>query len=706
MSKRALTLVMICAAVCAGQDIRPIPTVVTQDFGDTFVPVSLANGMIGMRIGPNPLVALWRLSGTRGQLPGSHPVATVVSGFVGDQGSLGNEGLAAAPYPLSTDMRIGATSLQSSPEAVRILEQSLDFSTGELRTSMVFSPPSGPKTEIDVLQFLSRSVPSLACQEIRLTPSGAARIEINTRIDRGPIGGTVYADPAPYDEKSTDLVLGFRQQRNKLGIALVVPQDDAIVRHEAGHYTIEAQAGKSYRFRTLVGLVSEAYHPDPHLQAIRVARWGEMLGFEALREQNRLAWTELWKSRVKVYGNSAAQKALDAAFFYLHSNAHASSRTGVAPFGLSQYNAYGGHAFWDMDSWIFPPVLLSAPAAARSMLEYRAHGLEAARSKAATFGYRGAQYPWEAGIDGHEVTPSGADTGWAEHHTGPDIAIAFWEYYLATGDDNFLRDSAWPVLQGIADWIASRGVKTDRGFEIRNVMGVDESLANVSNGSHMNIACQMAVQAAIRAARKLGRSVPDEWLFVAQRIVIPIDAGSKVVSPYDGAVAGSRYSVGMLQFLFPHDPPVDADLLRRTYEFEEELRLRNAPQESNPCSARAPGFSCPPFAVMAAHYGDRRKAAELFAASWEPYWVEPYGATKEYRKYGDGNLITNHGSLLLSVVLGFTGLRIAEGDWVRYPAALPEGWTRIEIDRMWMRGKPVHVIAEHGKRAVLREVAK
>lgn len=702
MRHKAAVLILACAGAFA-QVVPRVPTIVTREFGETFVPVNLANGFIGMRIGANPLVALWRLPGARGKMPGTHPVATVVSGFIGDQGPFGNEGIAPAPYPFATDIRVRQTSLEASPEAVRVLEQSLDFSNGELTTRLAFVPSGGPRIDLDVLQFLSRTVPALACQEIRFTPSADSTIEIFTRIERGPIGGTVYLDKAPYEEKQTDLVMGFRQQRNKLGIALVVPRGAAIERRAIGNYVIAAKAGQTYRFRTLAGLVSEAYHPDPHLQAIRVARWGEMLGFDLLREQNRQAWAELWKSRVKVYGDAEAQTALDAAFFYLHSSAHPSSRTGVPPFGFSQFNAYGGHGFWDMDSWMFPPVLLAAPDAARAMLEYRARGLDAARKKAATFGYRGAQYPWEAGIDGDEATPSGADTGWAEHHTAPDVAIAFWEYYLATGDDEFLRESAWPVLKGIAEWIESRGVFTARGFEIRNVMGVDESLANVSNGSHMNLACKMAVQAAVDAARKLGRLAPEKWPEVAQTMVIPVDPERNSVAPYDGATPGPGYSVGMLQFLFPHNPPVGPELLRSTYEFEEALRLKNAPKESNPCSPRAPGFSCPPFAAMAAHFGDRRKAAQLFQDSWKPYWLEPYGASKEYRSYGDGNLITNHGSLLMSVMLGFTGLRITDGEWRKYPASLPEGWRRIEIDRIWVKGKPMRLAAEHGKRAVLEE---
>jgi protein-glucosylgalactosylhydroxylysine glucosidase len=46
---------------------------------------------------------------------------------------------------------------------------------------------------------------------------------------------------------------------------------------------------------------------------------------------------------------------------------------------------------------------------------------------------------------------------------------------------------------------------------------------------------------------------------------------------------------------------------------------------------------------------------------------------------------------------GFTGMRIAEGDWRKHPVSLPTGWNRIEIDRIWIKGRPWHVVAEREK---------
>ena len=50
-------------------------------------------------------------------------------------------------------------------------------------------------------------------------------------------------------------------------------------------------------------------------------------------------------------------------------------------------------------------------------------------------------------------------------------------------------------------------------------------------------------------------------------------------------------------------------------------------------------------------------------------------------------------------MLGFTGLRVSEGEWNRYEATLPENWKSIEIERIYIRGEKKRVVAQHGKKA-------
>jgi trehalose/maltose hydrolase-like predicted phosphorylase len=644
----------------------------------------LANGLVGIRPGPNPL---------------AH-TPTYVSGFVSTHAAYRMESLSPALDPLETDIRVNHTSLLEHPDLLTIKRQALDTATGELLTEMVFAP-GGPSLEIQVLEFASRSVPCLLCQEIRIVPSSAAELELVARISDVP--GRVYLDHAP-DETDIDLVTGIESygSLSRLGAAISVLTPDGLTRKGdplrtpegvARSFILPGKPGQPVRFRTIAALISQFYSSEPELQAIRLARWGAGLGFDLLRQQNREAWEALWKSRLKITGDTDDQRVLDAAFFYLHSSLHAANQTGMAPFGLSQFQHYYGHSFWDTESWCLLPVTLTSPAAARSLLEFRLRGLGAARRRAALFGYRGAQFPWEAGqIDGSDVTPTFADTGWQEQHVTPDVALGFWEYQLATDDASFLREGTWPVLRAVAEWIESRGIQTSRGFEIQHLMGPDEDVPDINNNTYTNLVSKMVLAAAIKCAALVGASPPPAWSKIQDALVLPVDPTLQVLLPYDGAKPGNSYSLGSLDLLTVHDAPIGSDLLRRTHDYE--ARVRGSVWAGI-------GFSVAASAATASFLGDRERARQLFDQSWKNVWLEPFGMIREAPEQDYGCFLTNFGSLLQTALLGFTGLRIREGAWQAYPANLPQGWSRIEVDQIWVRGRPQRLIAENGKPAQL-----
>ena len=43
------------------------------------------------------------------------------------------------------------------------------------------------------------------------------------------------------------------------------------------------------------------------------------------------------------------------------------------------------------------------------------------------------------------------------------------------------------MLEAVADWIASRVEKTQRGYEIQNVTGIDEGIENANNNAYTNM---------------------------------------------------------------------------------------------------------------------------------------------------------------------------------------------------------------------------
>jgi trehalose/maltose hydrolase-like predicted phosphorylase len=462
--------------------------------------------------------------------------------------------------------------------------------------------------------------------------------------------------------------------------------DPAFAKDQRVHtYSANVLGNRKYTFYTLAAMVSSFYHNEPDLEAVRLVKWGLQLGTQYLEDRNSREWEELWKSRVLV-DNTDDQKALDAAFFYLQSSNHRSNLNGMAPYGLSSSRYYLGHSFWDTETWSFLPLLLSSPSVAESLLRFRVRGLEAARKVANLFGYRGAQFPWEAApTNGEEVTPTFAATGWAEQHIVLDVALAFWQYQMAAGDTEFLHTATWPVLRAVAEWIESRGVQTPRGFEILNIMGPDETSNGLNNSAYVNLASRMVLEAACRCAEQIGVEVPSTWRRIIVSFYLPINSQG-ILTIAEGS---SNNAFADLSFLFPFDVQLDPAVLERTWKSFSAVRSER----------EEIGFAKAANAGLAAAMGDRERAARLFREAWKPAWLEPFGMAREVSSQNYGCFLTDMGALLQTAMIVFTGLRVTETEWNKRPAALPANWSSIEIGRIYMRGQARRVLARHGRKA-------
>ncbi len=76
----------------------------------------------------------------------------------------------------------------------------------------------------------------------------------------------------------------------------------------------------------------------------------------------------------------------------------------------------------------------SGPRRRHEQLPLRAARCGAGHAQAT--GYAGARFPWESALDGTEQIPppvSVNSEGLYEQHITADIALAQWQYYLATG---------------------------------------------------------------------------------------------------------------------------------------------------------------------------------------------------------------------------------------------------------------------------------
>jgi hypothetical protein len=190
-----------------------------------------------------------------------------------------------------------------------------------------------------------------------------------------------------------------------------------------------------------------------------------------------------------------------------------------------------GHAFWDVETWMWPNLLMLDPPSARSALEYRFNRLAGASAKAKHCGepnhvwcqpgYKapkgGLMFPWESAVTGVEVQGSGGKLGsWGmyEQHISGDISFACRQYFYATGDLEWLKNRGYPMIRGIAEFYAARISPIDGTpgkYNYLMVMGPDEYAWPINNSGYTNTVASLAIAAAVEFAPLVGDTVPSDW---------------------------------------------------------------------------------------------------------------------------------------------------------------------------------------------------
>jgi hypothetical protein len=351
---------------------------------------------------------------------------------------------------------------------------------------------------------------------------------------------------------------------------------------------------------------------------------------------------------------------------------------------------------WDIETFTLPPLVLLAPHAAHALLDYRSRHLEAAHHNAALHGWRGAMYPWESCPQhGEESTPGARP--YTEDHVSADIALAFAGYVHATGDRDYARRIAWPVLRSVAEFIVSRVVRTRRGYEILGTVGPREVYASVDNNAYTNMSAALALEAAVDCAAAIGEPVAGPWSEIAKRLVVPRDRRRGAIINHDGARL-SEPQGGVPEGaagLFPLGYRTDQDSEIATYRY--------AAVEQAPLYVGAPMLSAL-LPVYAARAGEPALARQLLERGYGDFINEPFLEPDEYPRSRNDRpraspMFANLSGYLTGLLFGFPGLRLGPGDpetWAVRPPALPRGWRGIGVERVWVRGRAYSLEARSG----------
>ena len=709
--------------------------------------------------------------GTSGAFEEGYPRATPATLLAGvfDDVPIGKEELANAPDWLLIKLFVNGERFRLDRGKILAYQRTLDMQNGILSRTVRWESPSGVR-----LQIASERFASLADEHV-----GAIRYSV-TAEDDTERGGGKDLDLALWASLNTAVGNNFMMhwetvdQRHEGELSWLHTQTlhSSVQLVQTMSFTTPADGfskeifdsdiapsirlygklppGATMTAEKIVVMYTSRDVPDPfrsalehHREIMDSGRTAHQPGtqtrsgvqvqpYQTLLERHKEAWQEYWqRSDIIIEGDDKAQLAIRYNIYQLRISAPShDSRSSIAAKGLTGFG-YLGHIFHDTEIFMLPYFAYVHPPIARNLLLYRYHLLPAARAKAASNGYEGAQYPWESTLDGKEATPDAIIhpesgeiipvlNGSIELHISASIAYATWQYRHITGDNEFMRDYGAEILLSIATFWGSRAEyhPEHADYEINNVIGPDEWHEHVNNNAYTNYMARWTIQTALETLDWLHTTIPgkaeeliqrldltperlNHWRDIIARIRIPQDKQTGLFEQFDGffqlepldqdqykgRTASYQAILGMKQ-VQQHQIVKQADVLMLLTVLNHQFDLKTKRVNWDyyyPITDHDYGSSLTPafHAIIACELGLADIGYKLFMKGALVDLENLRGNTP------DGIHDACSGAVWQATVLGFAGLRVTDDGYTVSPC-WPDGWTRLAFTCLH-KGKPLHI---------------
>ena len=253
-------------------------------------------------------------------------------------------------------------------------------------------------------------------------------------------------------------------------------------------YEANIQKGQTLRLEKIVCITTSRETLRDDLVGFVQRKCAGAGSFDKILLKSAGRWNELWNEMdISVVGDRFAQKLIRMHIYHLLVTAsphYDHLDAAIAARGLHG-EAYRGHIFWD-ELYILPFYHIHLPEVSKASLIYRCRRIDKAREYAASFGYKGAMFPWQSGSDGREETQVihlnpisgewGEDYSSLQRHVNIAIACNIWMYYWITQDESFmLKHGAELYFEICRFWVSKCKLDNKTGkYSIGQVMGPDE----------------------------------------------------------------------------------------------------------------------------------------------------------------------------------------------------------------------------------------
>ena len=421
-------------------------------------------------------------------------------------------------------------------------------------------------------------------------------------------------------------------------------------------------------------------------------------GLDSYYEEQKNYLSRFWNhTAMEIDSNTDVNKAVNFNIYQLLQSAASDSNCNIAAKGLSG-EGYEGHYFWDTEMFMLPFFTLTNPELAKLLLSYRYHILDAAKKNARLLGHKkGALYPWRT-ISGAECSgyyPAGT----AQYHIDGDIAYAIIQYYLTTGDLDFIIEmGAEIIIETARLWMDVGNYNSNGKFVINDVTGPDEYTCMVNNNYYTNCCAKYNLEWAAKfyyqlkeegrlkelaAKTGINDSEINDMEHAMEAMYLPYDE-KLGINPQDDSFLDKpvwnlsktpkekfplllhyhplhlyRYQVCkqadtvLSYFLF--EDAQSKEVMKKSYEYYEKITTHDS------------SLSTCVFSIVASRLGMQEKGYKYFGDSAKMDLENTHNNTK------DGIHTANMGGCYMAIVNGFAGLCIKE-DGLSITPFLPEAW--------------------------------
>jgi trehalose/maltose hydrolase-like predicted phosphorylase len=619
--------------------------------GGNYAPTFTGNGYLGVRVPP----------AGQGYAGGSVPTESTLAGFYARAPGQVQQ-RANLPTWSTLTFSDGGQHFSLGTGRVSGWKQQLDLHDGVITTTATWTAPDGHVTELRYDLFTDRARPDAAIVRLRLIPQWSGTAAVTDLVDGTPatltsgiskgFDAATHQDWETIKTLGTGIIAGLASTVN-LSASAAGASDTQVSSTDAQtvgqQLSFPVTAGRTYTVTKYLGVVTAPSAASAAASARRQSAAAAAAGFDGTLGENTTAWQALWNERIDVAGNATLATDVNASEFYLWASTRAGVDWSIPPAGLSS-NDYNGHIFWDAETWMYPSLLAQHPDLAAGINNYRFNRLAAAQAHAAATGYAGARFPWESALDGTEQIPQPSvnTEGKYEQHITSDVALAQWQYYLATGDRSWLASRGWPVLSQAARFWASRVTAGAHGsYHINAVTGPDEENPDVNDEVYTNVAAATTLRDATAAAKVIGAATPASWAAIARGLVVLYDHSQGINPEFSGYQGEMVKQADATMLYYPWAYATSATVAQNDLNYYVPRTDPGGPSMSDAINS-----------IDTSALGSPGCASYVYTLrSYEPYIRDVFDQFSETRTGGAFTFTTGIGGFLQEFLYGYSGLR-------------------------------------------------